>query len=144
MREDRIHKIEVHVGCICFDKEKVLILKRSEERKLFPGVWECGGGQVWTGEGFEEAVQRQLLEEAGISVNIVCPVAIYQIDVSGDEQRKIPGMYFACTFEGYEYGDRPKLSREHTEWKWVTLEELEDYDLIPGLEEQIKKAYSCL
>lgn len=53
-----INKIEVHVGVISFYKGKCLVLKRTDERRLYPGMWECGGDKVHPGETFESAVVR--------------------------------------------------------------------------------------
>jgi 8-oxo-dGTP diphosphatase len=142
MREDGVRRIEVHVGCICLDRDRVLVLKRSDSRKLYPGLWECGGGQVKPGEGFPDAVKRQLREEAGILVDSIKPVGTYVIDLPDGE--KIPGVYFACRFAGYEEGVQPRLSHEHTEWKWIPAKDLTDLDLIPGVRESILKSPELL
>ena len=60
MREHKKHLLEVHVAGISFYQEKVLLLQRSPERRIYPYFWECGGGQVHPGENFEDAVKRQL------------------------------------------------------------------------------------
>ncbi len=43
-------KFELHVAAICFreheSKLEVLCAKRTPERTLYPGKWECGGGAV--------------------------------------------------------------------------------------------------
>jgi 8-oxo-dGTP pyrophosphatase MutT (NUDIX family) len=61
IREDGIHKIEVHVAGVCVREEgkgwKMLAAKRKSTRSLFPNKWECGGGAVHSGEGFEAALK---------------------------------------------------------------------------------------
>jgi ADP-ribose pyrophosphatase YjhB (NUDIX family) len=93
MREDKIHKIEVHVGCICFDGDKVLLLKRTDSRTLYHGLWECGGGQVWTGENFEDCITRELRDEAGVIAEVIGPVSKYTIPIPDNEQKK----FLECT-----------------------------------------------
>jgi 8-oxo-dGTP pyrophosphatase MutT (NUDIX family) len=144
LREDRIHRIEVHVGCICLDGDRVLILKRAGSRSLCPGLWECGGGQVWTGESFEDAAIRELRDEAGVMAEPVMPVGTYEIPVPGSGQKKIPGIYFACTFRGYVGGNEPRISSEHTEWRWQPVDRLDGFEFIAGLREAIKKTHSLL
>lgn len=144
MRENKIHRIEVHVGCICLDGDNVLILKRTPERRIYPGFWECGGGQVWSGESFEDAAARELSDEAGVMAKPVAAAGTYEILVPDDEQKKIPGVYFACRFLGYQRGTEPSLSEEHSEWKWVPVSRLEGIGLIPGLKKQINKAHDIL
>lgn len=143
MREDNVNRIEVHVAGICFNGNKVLVLKRSPSRRLFPNLWECGGGQVNSGENFEEAVIRQLREEAGIAVRPIEVVGTYEIPIMGD-QRKIPGVYFACRLEGFVCGKEPKISSEHTEWQWQEINKLENLEFIPGIKENIRKAYASI
>ena len=139
MREEGIDKIEVHVSGICFHKGKVLILKRSDSRKLYPGLWECGGGQVGEGENFEEAVVRQLEEEAGVIVDPIGIVSVYEII---DDEEKIPGIRFVCKIVRFVDGHEPVLSEEHSEWKWQGVSGLDEIELVPELKESIRHAYS--
>ena len=45
---------------------KVLLTKRSPEKKSFPNQWENTGGGVLAGETSRQAIQRELFEETGI------------------------------------------------------------------------------
>lgn len=45
---------------------EVLLTRRSLEKTLMPGVWECPGGSVLAGETSREGAARELLEETGI------------------------------------------------------------------------------
>lgn len=143
MREEKIHRIEVHVAGFCFDGNKVLILKRSPLRKLYPNLWECGGGAVRPGENFEDALKREMTDEAGVIVEPVMALKTYQILVPDSGQKKIPGLRFVCKFIGFVNGKGPQISKEHTEWKWVAIDKLDGLDFIPGIKEDIKEAYSA-
>ena len=48
------------------DDGKVLLTKRSPEKKSFPNQWENTGGSVLAGETSRQAIQRELFEETGI------------------------------------------------------------------------------
>jgi 8-oxo-dGTP diphosphatase len=144
MREERIHKIEVHVAGICFSGDNVLVLKRSPSRKLYPNLWECGGGAVWPGENFEEALKREMKDEAGIIVEPIMALKTYEILVPDSEQKKIPGLRIVCRFIGFVSGKEPQISKEHTGWKWITVDKLDGLDFIPGIKEDIKEAYSAI
>jgi len=51
-----------------FDKNgRLLIQRRSTERKLMPGEWAATGGSAVSGEGSLEAAVRELNEEIGIA-----------------------------------------------------------------------------
>lgn len=142
MREEKIHKIEVHVAGICFYGNKVLMVKRTPSRKLYPNLWECGGGQVEMGENFTEAVKRQLKQELGVFIEPIKVLVTYEILTPGLEQKKIPGIIFVCKLVGFVNGKGPKISKEHSEWRWQPIDKLDELELIPGLKENIKFAYS--
>ncbi len=142
MREEKIHKIEVHVAGICIKEDKVLIVKRSSSRRLYPNFWECGGGQVEVGENFEEAVKRQLKEELGVIVEPIKILKVYEISIPDSEQKKIPGIKFFCEIIGFINERKPQITKEHSEWRWQPINQLEEIDFIPGIREDIKLAYS--
>ncbi|MBI2133115.1 NUDIX domain-containing protein [Candidatus Woesearchaeota archaeon] len=49
-------------------KGEVLVQKRSEKKKVYPGCWDIGVAEtVQSGESFEEAATRGLNEEMGVS-----------------------------------------------------------------------------
>ena len=146
MREVKKHKIEVHVAGICLRETdydiEVLIAKRSENKELYPGKWECGGGQVKSGENFEEAIKRKMREELGVLVNRVVVFGTYEIKAPNLEQKKIPGIKFVCLFEGFVNGKEPQ-TREDTfsDWRWQSINDLEKIDFIPGIKEEINVAW---
>jgi 8-oxo-dGTP pyrophosphatase MutT (NUDIX family) len=134
IRED--HKtrfrVEVHVAGVCVrpkdDSWEVLIAKRSEERHLYPGKWECGGGRVNYGEGFEGAIKRQIFEEFGLDIEPCDLLETYEIHIPG--QRVIPGLRFLCMAGG----GRIRLNkREFSEYRWVRFPVPANLDWIDGV-----------
>ncbi|MBX4211944.1 NUDIX domain-containing protein [Candidatus Pacearchaeota archaeon] len=139
MREDKINKIEVLVEAICFNEDRVFLLKRAPTRKLFPNIWECGGGAVEVGESFEEAAMRQLKEEAGIIIEPITAVKTFEISTPHSEQKVIPGIFFACKFVKYASGKSPRISNEHTEWRWEPISSVDQLESLPStIKEAIK------
>lgn len=51
------------------NENKILIQKRSKEKKRQPNVWAMTGGSVIKGESSVEAIKRETLEELGIEIN---------------------------------------------------------------------------
>jgi 8-oxo-dGTP pyrophosphatase MutT (NUDIX family) len=146
MRETKRHLIEVHVAGICLRETEydieVLIAKRKENKELYPGKWECGGGQVKIGETFEEAIKRKMKEELGVIVKKVLVFGTYEIDTPGLEQKLIPGMKFVCFFDSYVDGKKPKIKEDaFSEWKWQSINKLSEIDFIPGIKDEILVAW---
>lgn len=143
-RENGLHKIEVHVAGLCFDLEhedgpRCLIAKRTADRKLYPNLWECGGGQMRAGESFPQALARQMHEEFGLDVEVLFPFDDYFIptDIGG-----IPGIKFVCSVED----DQPVTldPEEHTDFAWVREEDLGNYEMIPGVADEIAESFKIL
>jgi 8-oxo-dGTP diphosphatase len=134
MREDGQDLIEVHVAgaCVRYRKGrwKLLAARRTTRRSLFPGKWECGGGQVRKGEGFEGAIRRQIFEEFGLDVQIYQVLQSYEIHVR--KQGIIPGIRYLClAHEG-----RVRLNkREFSRFRWVNICPVPNLDWIGGVKE---------
>jgi 8-oxo-dGTP pyrophosphatase MutT (NUDIX family) len=147
MREDHRETIEAHVAGICFHETAegilVLVAKRQPTRALYPGLWECGGGQVRSGENFEEAVARQMREEFGVIVERALPFGTYEIGTPDLPQGKIPGIKFVCFWKGYAMdADSPVCDgREHSECRWQPIDDLSGFDFIPGIRDDIRRGW---
>jgi ADP-ribose pyrophosphatase YjhB (NUDIX family) len=146
MREAKRHCIEVHVAGICLKETdydiEVLIAKRNKNKELYPEKWECGGGQVREGENFEEAIKRKMKEELGVIVNRSMVFGVYEIDTPNLSQKKIPGVKFACFLESYLNGKEPQIKEEDfSEWKWQSINRLNEIDFIPGMKDEILIAW---
>lgn len=60
------YRLSVHVWVT--SNEKILIQKRTSNKKIFPNLWEQTGGGVIAGETSIEAVKRESNEELNIEV----------------------------------------------------------------------------
>ena len=58
-------------------EKKILIQKRSSQKKLQPNVWAMTGGSVIKGESALDALKRETLEELGIELNIKKAIKIH-------------------------------------------------------------------
>lgn len=139
MREKGIHKIEVHVAGLCIKKDnnklKILVGKRSPNRALFPNYWECGGGQVKSGENFISALKRQMKGEFNIDIEVGPPLEVYDIKT---QDSVIPGVRFICLMT--DENQAVSISEEFTDYRWIDEEKIDSYDFIPGLKERLKSA----
>lgn len=65
--------IHREIGVILFDENKrVLLQKRSLQKKVFPGYWTISvAGHVISGDTEEQTAHRELLEEMGVDTKLV-------------------------------------------------------------------------
>jgi 8-oxo-dGTP pyrophosphatase MutT (NUDIX family) len=137
IREDGQEKLEVHVACVCVrvanSRPQVLMARRTSQRSLFPGKWECGGGMVRRGEGFDAAIQRQIFEEFGLEVERVRVLEVYEIPLPKNRRQPIiPGVRFLCVAKA---GKVRLNKREFSTCRWVNLPMEQPLDCIGGIKE---------
>ena len=58
-------------------EKKILIQKRSPEKKLEPNVWAMTGGSVIKGETALDTLKREVFEELGIKLNVENAIKIH-------------------------------------------------------------------
>jgi 8-oxo-dGTP diphosphatase len=101
--------------------EKYLLLKRSEEKDYASGVWECVTGRVDQGEGFEEALVREIREELNVKVKIDFIIGtshFYRGEPIPDNE--LIGVIYCCSLGD---SDVIQVSYEHSDYNWVNLQE---------------------
>lgn len=111
------------------DDNKVLILKRAPGTNWMPRKWGLPGGHVENGELPSDAARREVLEET----NLVLRNIHHMMD-RGDA-----ALYYSTDFSG-----KVEIDFEHTDWAWVSYENLDAYEITPNLKENVKEALDKL
>jgi 8-oxo-dGTP diphosphatase len=113
--------VVVGAGVVVWEK-RVLVARRPKGTGL-EGKWEFPGGKQRPGETIESCVRREIHEELGIWVR---PIEyICSVDVKKDNGN-ISLKFYLCEAETIEVN-----SQEGQEFSWMTVEEIEDIDLLP-------------
>lgn len=116
----------VHVVCAIILDQGVILLAQRPPGKRLAGFWEFPGGKIEAGEQPEDALHREIAEELGCSLSGL--------------QSGPPVLH------AYEWGticlhpfiariaenSGPPVAHEHSDLKWVTLQNLYHYDLAPA------------
>ncbi|MFC1842498.1 NUDIX hydrolase [Candidatus Dependentiae bacterium] len=129
-------KMEV-VSCYCQFGDTFLFLKRNE-CKPYGNTWGLPAGKLDSGETKEQAVLRELFEETGI---VLCEKDICLFKTVFVKYPDIDFLFhiFKATF--LKKPEKIKISKaEHSQARWVTVNEALQLDLIPGADECIKLA----
>jgi len=98
------------------DKGKILLIKRRANDVHKPGVWDLPGGRISFEEDPVEGIKREALEEAGIEIEVICPIGTKHF--RRDDGQLITGINFYCKLKGK---NKITLSEEHTEYTWETI-----------------------
>ncbi|MFN4145357.1 MAG: (deoxy)nucleoside triphosphate pyrophosphohydrolase [Runella sp.] len=108
----------MRVPCAIFEKNgKILAAQRSHKMSL-PLKWEFPGGKVDEGETEEEALQREIMEELSIEIEIGTRLApAFKEDIT--RQRTICLIPYICRIVS-----SPIILTEHLRYKWIDLKEI--------------------
>ncbi len=108
-------------------KNQVLLLKKSSRSKYFPNKWTCPGGHINQDEDIKEALIREINEELGIKVKIIKQGK----SIFFENNKIIPFLVRAKN-------NRLVLSKEHQEYKWVDINKVKNFDIIPSITDNLK------
>jgi 8-oxo-dGTP pyrophosphatase MutT (NUDIX family) len=115
------------------NNNKILILKRSNKVRSMKGLWSGVSGII---ENNEEPVDRakiEILEEVGIGRDkIILVKSMEKMKISSPQYENHEWMVFPFLFETKE--TNVKLNWENSEFKWIDLNELENYETVPSLD----------
>ena len=112
------------VAALIQKDEKVLIAKRSTGDPNVFGKWEFPGGKVEKDEDEFHAIEREINEEFELKikakkflVNNICNYPNKTVDLR----------LYSCDYISGSFN-----LHDHSEYKWVTKEEILNYDLAPA------------
>jgi len=105
---------------IPYTGNKILLINRSTIP--FKGYWALPGGRMDPGETIEQTIVREVKEETGLDVNIVCKIGEYvEKGVKDDVEYEY---YPTCFLVKPEVGEIKKQDSEIQEIKIFNLNEL--------------------
>lgn len=146
IKDRELHRIAI-TAIIYNDKGQYLVTKRSPTKKAFPNKWTVPGGGLevddyindeptnsanqWYG-ALEKTLRREIKEE----VNVEIDKPVYLMDLTFIRPDNIPVLvlsYYAKYLSG-----EVKLDDDAVDYKWATLAEAKELDMIDGIWEEIE------
>ena len=115
------------------NNEKLLILKRSDKVKSMKGLWAGISGIIEKNEVPLKRAKIEIFEEVGLTEDMITLVK------SADEMRVNSPQYENHEWEIFPFlfeAKNPmiKLNWENSDFKWINVKELENYDTVPSLQ----------
>ena len=113
--------------------DEILVLKRSSKDDHEPSVWETVGGGIDEQMSPQDALKREIREEANLEVEVGEPFNVFTFTKDNGEFKI--GITFVCDYVSGEV----ELSDEHSEYKWIRPEEFKQLESIESLHREIEK-----
>ena len=120
---------------------QVLVVRRA--RPPANGLFSLPGGVVEAGETLHQALQREVMEETGITIE---PVALagFRETISRDGEDRVERHFVILPFAARWIAGEPRLNEELSEARWVRPAELADLATTPGLAAIVANAFERL
>lgn len=114
------------VACALVDPDRRVLIAQRPAGKQFAGLWEFPGGKVEKNEQPEHALQRELLEELGISTQTACLAPLTFASHSYESFHLLMPVFVCRKWQGIPQ------AKEHAALKWVRPQQLRDYPMPPA------------
>ncbi|MBN2095729.1 MAG: NUDIX hydrolase [Candidatus Aenigmarchaeota archaeon] len=107
------------------EKGYLLLVKRSEESKVFPGFWGLVSGHVEWNETVKEALAREAQEEIGVELEVIRFTGRYYDKIGRHPTETIICLPSICRIKK----GIPKPLEKGTEIKWFSPEKVRNMKL---------------
>jgi 8-oxo-dGTP diphosphatase len=102
---------------------RVLIGKRSQKAKIYPGSYELPGGKVEFGEEPKDALKREIREELAVDIKVHEPFHSFSYICHEGKAHHVE-IVFLCELNESEKNIR---MLDHEDLQWVTRDELKNF-----------------
>jgi len=124
------------VACIIDDRSRVLLTRRCIHP--FCGLWVMPGGKIDLGEPILEALHREVLEEVGINIRVIRLIDVFEHVGVGENNDHFIILYYQTAPLNL---DLCPNGEECTEARWVSKEQLPDFEMPPGTRHILSKVF---
>lgn len=115
------------------DDDKFLLLKRSSTVKTMKGLWAGISGIIENDEAPLRRAKIEIFEELGITENkIKFLKAASEMKVHSPQYENHEWEIFPFLFE--VNNPMIKLNWENSEYKWISIDELKNYETVPSID----------
>ena len=115
------------------NNDKLLILKRSEKVKTMKGLWAGISGIIENNEIPLQRAKIEIFEEVGITEEKIKLIkSAKEMRINAPQYKNHEWEVFPFLFES----EKPNvnLNWENSEFRWIEVQELKNYDTVPSLE----------
>ena len=117
---------------------EVLLAQRSRPPRA--GSWGLPGGLLDLGETLEDGARREVSEECGVEVAIGGIAGVFE-PITRDEEGRVEYHYVVIDYWATWTSGTPRAGDDAADVRWVALDELPAYALLPDSYAVVQRAY---
>lgn len=141
MDTSKLHSIIVNA--LVVKDGKILVSQRSFEEKHEPGKWTIPGGKIEKTEGdvfgvVEKTLAREVMEETGVTITENVVPAVNNTFIRSDGTHVI-ALTYVCYWELGE----PQALEDTIDVKWISEEEIENFEFAPNVELYLRAGFKA-
>ena len=118
------------------EKEEVLLLRRSPEMDWAGDRWALPGGHIHYGENKKLGSKRETFEETELTTY---NLELFAKQIINDGKEKTLFFYYTR-----EYSGDIKLNFEHTDYKWLCIDDLNSLDIVENVKSKLLDLFTVL
>ena len=126
------------INCVVRYHEKILLVKRNEGMRWYPGLWNGISGFLDDQKSLREKVEEELREELGVDSTHI--ISMTRGEILNQEDTALHKTWIVHPVCVEIATDQIRLDWEATEFAWVTRDEISSYRLLPGFREVLEHA----
>lgn len=127
------------VNCVLRYQGKFLIVQRSEEIRFYPEYWNGISGFLDDGRSIEEKLRAELNEELGLREQDI--IAVRQQEPFEYDDPRYNKTWIIHPVLVDVRTDTIRLDWEARDSRWITLEEVKEYNMLPGFEKVLQALF---
>ncbi|MFQ5485122.1 MAG: NUDIX hydrolase [Desulfobacterales bacterium] len=116
----------VAVGAFVFHHNRVLLVQRGAPPSK--GKWAIPGGSVELGETLQEAAEREIMEETGITIHARMPAFTFDV-VDRDETGRIRFHYVIVDLVADYVNGEPRPGDDALDVRWASFSDIKNLDV---------------
>lgn len=124
------------VGALVMKEGAVLLVQRGAEPNR--GLWALPGGVVRLGETLQEAAEREIREETGVTIEAGEPFYVFDF-IERDAGSRILYHYVIVDLEARYIAGEPRGADDAADARWVSSEEIQDLPVSPATKKLLER-----
>jgi 8-oxo-dGTP diphosphatase len=129
---------KIVVTALITHKNKCLIIRRASHETFLPGYYELPSGKVDFGEDPQVALKREVSEETNLEIEVLQPYHYFSYLIDNKNRHNVEVFFLA------QLNSDPsdiKLSPDHDDHQWITMDQLDDYQISEAIKTAILKGF---